>query len=322
MHRLIRLAFVALGMLTTLPAQAQPYPNKPIRIVVPYPPGGPPDFIGRLYGHRLTEMLGQPVVVENRVGANGNIAAQLVAKSANDGSTFLIHASSIVINPLLYKSVGYDPFTDFTPVSLLFDYKLIVIVHPAFAVQSLQELVAAAKARPGSIAYASAGGVGAPTHLAVEMFKQVAGIDLTHIPYAGGAPAVNDLLAGHVQMMFFNPTQSLPHLKAGKLRALATTGATRMPFLPDQPTVIELGYPGFDVGTWFGLWGPAGVSPAIVTTINAAIGKIAVMDDVREQLSAQGLNNLAGSAATLAAFQKSEQERWSKVIKAANITAE
>ena len=301
---------------------AQDFPTKPIRLVVPYPPGGPTDLVGRLFATKLGEIWGQPVVVENRSGANGNIAAQLVAKTQGDGYTLLLHSSSFVINPLMYKAPGYDPFADFTPISLLFDYKLIVVVHPSFAVTSLQELVAAAKAKPGTISYASAGGAGAPTHLSVEMFKQIAGIDLIHVPYQGGAPAVNDLLGGHVQMMFNNPTQSLPYIKAGKLRALATTGSVRMTQAPDLPTVAELGYAGFDVGTWFALWAPAGIPANTVSILNAGIVKVAAMKDVQDNLATHGLNGIGSSDAELARFQRSEQERWGKVIRAANIVAE
>ena len=295
---------------------------KSIRLIVPYPPGGPTDLVGRTYAAKMQELWSHPVVVENRSGANGNIASQLVAKAPGDGYTLLLHASSLVINPFLYKAPGYDPVTDFTPIGLVFDYKLIVVVHPSLPVKSLAELIAAAKARPGEITYASGGGVGAPTHLSVEMFKQTVGIDLLHIPYAGGAPAVNDLLAGHVKMMFNNPPQSLQDLKTGKLRALATTGAKRMAQAPELPTVAELGYPGYDVGTWYAVWGPAGVPPAVVETINGAIRKISDMKDVQEQLYAQGLAVLVSTASELADFQKSETARWGKVIRDAKIEAQ
>ena len=320
MWRIVILAMLCVA--APLAARAQDYPTKPIRFVVPYPPGGPTDLVGRLYANKLGEIFGKPVVVENRSGANGNIASQLVTKSAPDGYTILMHSSSLFINTMLYKSPGYDPTTELTPVGLVFDYKLMVVVHPSFAVNSLQELVAAAKAKPGTISYASAGGAGAPTHLSVEMFKQVAGIDLIHVPYQGGAPAVNDLLGGHVQMMFNNPTQSLPYIRTGKLRALATTGARRMPQAPELPTVIELGYPGFDVGTWYGIWAPAGTPAPVVATLNAALLRIAAMPDVQETLTAQGLNNIASTPAELEAFQKSETIRWGKVIKAASIVAD
>ena len=322
MRRIVGLICL-LALSSAAPATwAQDFPTKPIRLVVPYPPGGPTDLVGRLFATKLGEIWGQPVVVENRSGANGNIAAQLVAKTQGDGYTLLLHSSSFVINPLMYKAPGYDPFADFTPISLLFDYKLIVVVHPSFAVTSLQELVAAAKAKPGTISYASAGGAGAPTHLSVEMFKQIAGIDLIHVPYQGGAPAVNDLLGGHVQMMFNNPTQSLPYIKAGKLRALATTGSVRMTQAPDLPTVAELGYAGFDVGTWFALWAPAGIPANTVSILNAGIVKVAAMKDVQDNLATHGLNGIGSSDAELARFQRSEQERWGKVIRAANIVAE
>ena len=319
MWRVCSLLLTLVLGLTAGAAVAQDYPTKPVRLVVPYPPGGPTDLVGRTYAAKMQELWGQPVVVENRSGANGNIASQLVAKAANDGATILLHASSFVINPHLYKAIGYDPFKDFTPVSLMFDYKLIVVVHPSFPAKSLSELVTEAKAKPGAINFASAGGVGAPTHLSVEMFKQIAGIDLLHVPYQGGAPAVNDLLAGHVSVMFNNPTQSLGHIKAGKLRALATTGSKRLKQMPDLPTVAELGYPGFDVGTWFAVWAPAGTPSAIVEKINAAIVKISAMPDVLAKLDQVGLNVIGSSVADLAAFQKAESERWAKVIKDAGI---
>jgi len=321
--RRARLLFLTFGiLLAAFPAGAQNYPTKPIRLVVPYPPGGPTDLVGRLYATKMLDILGQPVVVENRSGANGNIASQLVAKTPGDGYTLLLHSSSFVINSILYKAPGYHPLTEFTPIGQVFDYKLIVVVHPSFDVHSLKELVAAAKAKPGEITYASAGGAGAPTHLSVEMFKQMAGIDLVHVPYQGGAPAVNDLLGGHVMMMFNNPTQTLPYVKAGKLRALAVTGLKRSEQLPELPTVAELGYPGFDVGTWFAIWGPAGIPPAVVAKLSDALLKIAAMKDVREQLATYGLNGVAGTPAELDAFQRAELERWGKVIHAANITAE
>ena len=310
-----------LGALLMLvaPAAAQEYPTKPIRIVVPYPAGGPTDLVARKLGEKMQQRWGQPVVAENRAGANGNIASQLVAKAPGDGYTLLLHASSMIINPLLYKSVGYDLYKDFTPISLVFDYKLIVVTHPSFAPNTILELVAAAKAKPGSISYASAGGVGAPTHLSVEMFKQIAGIDILHVPYAGGAPAVNDLLGGHVQLMFNNPTQSLSYIKAGKLKAIATTGSRRMEQAPELPTVAEVGYPGYDVGTWFGLWGPAGMPTPVTEKIASAVQSILKEPEIKTLLYGQGLNVIGSTPAELAAFQKAEQERWGKVISAANI---
>ena len=312
----------ALSLASISAASAQVYPSKPVRLVVPLPPGGPTDFVARLYASKMTDLWGQPVVVENRPGASGNIGSQLVAKSPADGYTLLLQSSSFVVNPMLFKAPGYSPFADFTPISLIFDYKLVVVVHPSFQVGSLAELVAAAKAKPGAISYASAGGGGAPTHLSVEMFKRIADIDVLHVPYQGGSPALADLLAGHVQFMFNNPSQSLPYIKSGKLRALATTGTKRMPQLPELPTVSELGYPGFDVGTWFGLWAPAGTPAAVVDRINAAVKQIASMTDVQRQHFAQGLVIIGSTAAELDAFQHSETERWGKVVREAKIEAQ
>lgn len=319
---LLLLAALLSGASLATPVEAQDYPTKPVRLIIPYPPGGPTDFVGRLYAGKMSEMWGQPVVVENRSGANGNIASQLVAKSPGDGYTLFLHASSFVINPMLYKSPGYEPFKEFTPISLVYDYKLVVVVHPSVPVNSLAELVAAAKAKPGSLTYASAGGVGAPTHLSVEMFKQLAGIDVVHVPYQGAAPSTNDLLAGHINFMFHNPQQVIQHMKSGKLRGLATTGAKRTPQLPDLPTVAELGYPGFDVGTWFAMWGPAGMPAPIVEKVNAAVRKISSLSEVASQLGDQGLVVLGSSAAELDQFQRAEMERWGKVIREAKIEAQ
>lgn len=316
------IVIVATLFVSTCDALAQEFPTKTVRLVVPLPPGGPTDYVARLYAAKMTEMWGQPVVVENRPGASGNIGTQLVAKAPADGHTLLLQSTSFIVNPMLFKTPGYNPFTDFVPISLIFDYKLIVVVHPSFAVNSVAELVAAAKAKPGAISYASAGGGGAPTHLSVEMFKRIAGIDVLHIPYQGGSPAIADLLAGVVQFMFNNPAQSLPHIKAGKLRALATTGAKRMPQLPDLPTVSELGYPGYDVGTWFGLWAPAGTLPSVVAKINAAVKQIAAKPDVQQLHFEQGLVVIGSSAGELDAFQRSEAERWSTVVRDAKIEAQ
>lgn len=319
MTRLSRLLLIALALLFAAPAFAQTFPSKPMRLIVPYPPGGPTDLVGRLFAQKLAEIWGQPMVVENRSGANGNIAAQLVAKAAPDGTTFLLHSSSLVLNALLYGNPGYNPFTDFTPISQVFDYKLVVVVHPSVPVKTFNDLVELARAKPGTVTYASAGGAGAPTHLSVEMFKQRAGLDIVHVPYQGGAPATNDLLGGHVMMMFNNPTQSLPYVKSGQLRGLAVTGLTRNPMAPDLPTIAELGYPGYDVGTWYGFWGPHGLPPEIVKAASEAIMKVARMPEVIEKLHANGLTPIGGTPQELAAVMKSDYEVWGKVIREAKI---
>jgi len=318
---------LALSLLLCWPAAAQTaapeaWPSRPVRFVVPFPPGGPADVLARLYAVKLSGAWGQQVVVENRGGANGNIGAQAVAKSAPDGYTFLVHASSAVINKLLFKDPGYDPLTDFAPVSELADYKLVVVVHPSVPARTLKELVDLAKAKPGTVTYASAGGAGVPTHLAVEMFKQAAGVDLVHVPYAGAAPATNDLLAGHVMMMFNNPLSALPHVKAGKLRALAVASLQRLPLAPDVPTVAESGYPGFEAGTWFGMWAPRAVPEAIVRAAQAGVAEVAAMPEVRDQLAAQGLTAIGSTPEAFDRFQRQEMERWGRVIHTANITVE
>lgn len=319
MTRLRGFLLAALAVFLAMPALAQTFPSKPMRLVVPYPPGGPTDLVGRLFAQKLAELWGQPVVVENRSGANGNIAAQLVAKAPPDGTTFLLHSSSLVINALLYSNPGYNPFDDFTPISQVFDYKLVVVVHPSVPVKTFNDLVELARSKPGTVTYASAGGAGAPTHLSVEMFKQRAGIDIIHVPYQGGAPATNDLLGGHVMMMFNNPTQSLPYVKSGQLRGLAVTGLTRNPMAPDLPTVAELGYPGFDVGTWYGIWGPHGLPAEIVKAASEAVMKVARMPDVIEKLHANGLTPIGGTPAELTRIMRDDYDVWGKVIREAKI---
>ncbi len=323
--RRILTGLLLLGLAATIwprVSVAQTWPTRSVRLVVPYPPGGPTDLVGRTFAAKLSEIWGQVVVIENRPGANGNIAAQLVARSAPDGSVLLMHSSSMVINAIMYKAPGYDPFTDFTPISQVFDYKLIVVVHPSVPATSLKELVDLAKAKPGYITYASAGGAGAPTHLSVEMFKQRAGIDLVHVPYQGGAPSTNDLLAGHVMMMFNNPLGSLQYIKTGQLRALAVTGLERNPLAPDLPTVAELGYPGFDVGTWFAIWGPAGLPPEIVKTASEGIMRVARMPDVLERLRTNGLNAIGGTSEELAQVMRVDHDRWGKVMREAKISVD
>jgi tripartite-type tricarboxylate transporter receptor subunit TctC len=320
----MRLARVlaTLMIVLALPAAAETWPAKPVRLVVPYPPGGPADALGRLFASKLSDLWGQPVVIENKGGAAGNIGTQAVAKAAPDGSTFLLHSSSQVINGVLYKQPGYDPIADFTPISEVAYYMLVVVTHPSLPVKSLAELVALAKEKPGSISYASAGGAGAPTHLATELFKRVAGIDLLHVPYPGAGPATTAILGGHVMMMFNNPLSAIPHVKAGELRGLAVTGTHRLPLAPELPTVAELGYPGFEAGTWYGVWGPAGLPPEIARAATEGFRKVTQMADVREQLAAQGLDALGTSAEELAQLSRADLRRWGEVIKAAAISAD
>ena len=295
---------------------AQAYPAKPIRFVVPFPPGGPLDIMARGIGQKLTEAWGQPVVVDNRPGAGGSLGAEQVAKSPGDGYTLLMGAvSTQANNPHLYARVGYDPFKDFVPVALVAEVPNVLVVNPSVPVNSVQELVAFAKAKPGYLNFGS-GSTGSTGHLAGELFKSLAGVDMVHIPYKGGAPAMQDLLGGQVQLMFDNLANSLPQVKAGKLRALAVTTSKRSPAMPDLPTVNEAGVRGFDLSTWFGVFVPAGTPPEIVTKLNGGIVAALNSKELRERLAAMGTEPPANNTpAAFAAFVHAENAKYAKVVK-------
>jgi tripartite-type tricarboxylate transporter receptor subunit TctC len=302
-------------------ADAQTYPAKPVKIVVAFSPGGPPDVMGRIFADKLSAMWGQPVFVENRGGAGGNIGSEYVAKSVPDGTTLLLAPSSHVTNGALYSKLAYDPIRDFTPISQVAYYPLVLVVHPTVPATTLKELVALAKAEPGKLMLASAGS-GTPTHLTAELFRSVAGIDFVHVPYKGAAPATNDLLGGQAQMMFNNPVSAMPHVKSGRLRALATTSAQRAPVAPDVPTVAESGYPGFEAGTWYAFLGPAGIAKEIQARLAADIVAVTQMADVRSRFAAMGVDPIGTTPEQLAAIMQSDLEKWTKVIRAANIKAD
>jgi tripartite-type tricarboxylate transporter receptor subunit TctC len=314
----VRRLGLLLLVLTLLPAlaAAQSYPAKPIRFVVPFPPGGPLDIMARGVGQKLQDAWGQPVVVENRPGAGGGIGAELVAKSPADGYTLLMGAvSTHAINPSLYPKIGYDPRKDFVPVALVAQVPNILVVHPSLPVQSVQDLIAYAKAKPGSLSFGS-GSTGSTGHLAGELFKTMAGVDMAHIPYKGGAPAMQDLLAGQTQLMFDNLANALGQVKAGKLRAVAVTTAQRAPAAPDLPTIAESGLPGFDLTTWFGVFAPAGTPPEIVAKLNAEIVKALASKELTERLAAMGTappeNN---TPERFASFVRSEAAKYAKVVR-------
>ncbi|HUA51064.1 MAG TPA: tripartite tricarboxylate transporter substrate binding protein [Candidatus Sulfotelmatobacter sp.] len=320
MKRIALPILLLLGL--ALPAAAADWPTRPVHVIVPYPPGGPADALGRLFAPKLEVAWGQPIVIENRGGASGSIGARVVAKAAPDGYTLLLHSAAVVINVALTSDPGYDPFTELTPISEIASYMLVVVVHPSVKATSLAELVALAKAHPGEITFGSAGGAGSPTHLAAELFKRAAGIDILHVPYTGAAPATTALLAGQVNMMFDNPLSALPQIKAGSLRALAVTGEQRMALAPELPTVAELGYPGFEARTWYGISGPAHLPPAILAKANQAIVAAAHDPDVHAKLAAQGLDAYGTSPEELAALFRSDLDRWGALIKEANIHAD
>ena len=302
--------------LTCADASAQSYPSRSIRLVVPYPPGGPLDIMARAIGQKLTEAWSQPVVVDNRAGAGGNIGAELVAKSPADGYTLLMGAvATHAINPTLYGKLPYDPVKDFAPVALVAQVPNILVVNPSVPARSVKELIELARARPGHLNFGS-GSTGSTGHLAGELFNAMAGVQMVHIPYKGGAPAMADLLAGQVQLMFDNLANALPNVRAGRLRALAVTTLARSPAMPDLPTIAESGLPGFDLTTWFGLMVPAGTPPEIVIKLNAGIVRALNAKDMRERLEKMGAEPPADNTPEhFAAFIRAEAAKYAKVVK-------
>jgi len=296
-------------------AQAPAYPTKPVRIVVPFPAGGATDILARAVAQKLTETWGQAFVVDNRPGAGGNIGSELVAKAAPDGYTLEMGTvGTHAINASLYAKMPYDHVKDFAPIILVAGVPNVLVVNPAVPVNSVQELIAYAKANPGKLNFASSGN-GTSIHLSGELFKVMAGVQMTHIPYKGSAPALADLLGGQVQLMFDNLPPSLPQIKGGKLRALGVTSAARAPALPDTPTIAESGLPGFDASSWFGLLAPAGTPPAIIAKLNTEIAKWLATPEAKEKLVAIGANIAGGTPEDFARHVQAETAKWAKVVK-------
>ena len=312
---------VGLGCAAATSALAQTYPSRNVRLIVPFPAGGPADMLARLLSEKLTERWGQSVVIENIGGAAGNIGAEATTRAVADGHTLLLNASSHVINGILYPKLPYDPIKDFTPITQVASYQHMFVVHPAVTAKTVHEFIALAKAKPGQITIGNSG-IGTPGHLAAELFKTTAGIDIIHVPYKGSAPATTDLLGGQLSGMFNNPVNTLPYTAAGKLRALAVTGKQRLAVAPEVPTVAESGFPNFEAGTWFGLFGPANLPPALVTKIRDDVVRALRLPDVQQKLGAQAWDTIGNTAAEFAALIRSDHESWSKVIKAAGIRAE
>ncbi len=308
----------ALGLLLAVVAGgawAQAYPVKPIRLVVPFPPGGATDILARAVAQKLTDAWGQSVIVDNRPGAGGNIGSELVAKAAPDGYTLEMGTvGTHAINASLYSKMPYDHVRDFAPVILVAGVPNVLVVNPGLPVNSVQELIAYAKANPGKLNFASSGS-GTSIHLAGELFKVMAGVQMTHVPYKGSSPALQDLLGGQVQLMFDNLPPSLPHIKAGKLRALGVTSATRAPALPDVPTIAESGLPGFEASSWFGVLAPAGTPPAIIAKLNAEIAKWLDTPEAKEKMLALGANAAGGTPEDFAKHIAAETAKWAKVVK-------
>ncbi len=308
---------VALAALSATPfagAQAT-YPTKPIRIVVPFPAGGTTDILARAVAQRLSETLGQPAVVDNRPGAGGNIGAELVAKAPADGHTLLMGTvGTHAINASLYSKMPYDHVRDFAPIILVAGVPNVLVVYPSVPVGSVKELIAYAKANPGKLNFASSGS-GTSIHLAGELFKTMAGVQMAHVPYKGSAPAVTDLLGGQVQLMFDNLPSALPHIKAGKLKALAVTSATRAAALPDVPTIAESGLAGFDATSWFGLLAPAGTPQPIIARLNNEVAKWLASAEAKEKMAGLGANTAGHSADEFVRHIAAETSKWAKVVK-------
>lgn len=295
-------------------AFAQPYPSKPIRMVVPFSAGGPIDILARLIAPRLSEAWGQQVVVENRVGASGMIGADAVAKAPADGHTVLVNSSIHVIVPSLHAKVPYDAIRDFTPVTLITQSPLLLLVTPTLPVKNVKELVALARARPGELSFGSAGS-GSSTHLSGELLKSVTGIKMIHVPYKGSGQALIDVMAGQVPMMFNSMTASMGFVKSGRLRVLAITSAQRYPQLPGVPTFAESGYKELTIGSWYAIWLPPKTPQPIVSKLNAEIGRILKLPDVRSRIVELGGEPVGNSPSEFDAYQKSELVRWATVVK-------
>ena len=316
-----RAAVAALALAALAGTACAQYPAHPVRFIVPSAAGGGTDIIARAVSLKLSEALGQQFVVDNRPGAGQMIGIELAAKAPPDGHTILMAASTLAINPVMYKKVPYDPLRDFAPITQAASLPNVIVVHPSLPVKSLAELIAYAKARPGELNFASAG-IGTSPQMSIELLKSMAGIDMVHIPYKGTAPGVVDLLAGQVKVMAPNVLTALPHIKSGKLRALAVTSGKRSQALPEVPTVAEAGLPGYDSTQWYGVLAPAGTSRAIILRLHGEIVRALRDPEVGRRLEADGAEAVGSSPEEFTAFIRSETEKWAKVAQAAGIKPE
>jgi len=303
-------------------AQAQTYPSKPVRLVVPFPPSGGNDVFARIVAHKLSEAWKQEVLVENRPGAGGSIGTEFVAKSPADGYTLLLgHTGTLAINPALYPNIGYETLRDFAPIGTLASAPLVLVANPNTSIRTVGDIIAQSIASPVRLNYASAGS-GTGSHLSGELLQSITGIRLTHVPYKGTAPAITDLLGGQVQMMFSVIPAALPQIKAGKLRAVAVTSAKRMPQLPDVPTVAESGVPGFESTLAYGILAPRGTRAAVLDEIRVQLARITATKEFRERVDFEGAVVLQGTSADFAALIREQAEKWGKVIRAVGVKPE
>jgi tripartite-type tricarboxylate transporter receptor subunit TctC len=319
-HRTLALSLlIAVGVAT--PAAAQTYPSKPIRVIVPFPVGGIADIYSRLIGMKLNEAWGQPVVVENRTGAGGNIGAEIVAKSPPDGHALVMGSlGTHAVNVSLFSKMPYDPLRDFAPIALVLEAETLLAVHPSVPAKNVRELISLARAKPGDLTFASAG-MGTASHLAGELFKTMAKVDLVHVPYKGNVPAITDLLGGQTSLIFATMPTVLPQVKAGKLRALATVGATRSAATPDVPAAREI-IPGFEVINWIGLFAPAGTPPEIVRRLNTEVLRIMQSRDIEARLPGEGARFTPSSPEQFREFVRKEIAKWAPVVKASGAKAD
>ncbi len=297
------------------------YPERPVKLVVPFAPGGGADLTSRLISQRLPDLLGRQVVVENRAGGASNIGSEAVARAAPDGYTLLLGSLSTAVNASLFPRLSFNVLKDFEPISLLATVPLMVVVHPSFSAQSIAELIAMAKAAPGALNYAS-GGLGSANHVAGELFKSMAGVQITHVPYKGGGPALSDLLGGHVGLLISTVTSTHDLVKTGRLRALATTGARRSVVAPELPTVAEAGLPGYAVEAWYGVLAPAGTPRAIVERLSGDLARILQSAEGREALRAQGAEAVGSTPEEFARYLRAEVDKWAKMVKAQGLRGE
>jgi tripartite-type tricarboxylate transporter receptor subunit TctC len=314
-------AAITLAPLGAVAHAQSAYPVRPVRLIAPFPPGGSSDLIARVLAQRLTEALPHPVLIDNRPGAGSNLGTQLAARAVPDGHTLLLGSVTNAINATLYRDPGYDLMRDFSPISKLAIGPNALVVHPSVPARSVAELVRLARARPGQLNYGS-GGSGTTSHLSGEMLRSMAGIDIVHIPYKGTGQSVGDLVAGHIHFVFASMPVVMPQMKAGRLRALAVTGAQRTPQAPDLPTVAEAGIAGYAFDTWWSLLAPAGTAPAIVTQLNGEVRRILALPDVRQRFAELGIDVLPSTPAELGEFTRSEIERLAKIIRQTGLKAE
>jgi tripartite-type tricarboxylate transporter receptor subunit TctC len=314
------LAAAGLLLALTTAATAQDYPNKPVRLIIPFPPGGSNDVVGRMIATKLSEQLAKQVVVDNRAGTGGVVGTELAAKAANDGYTLQIVSIAHAVNPWLYK-LPYDPIKSFAPISILASGPNVVAANPGLAVSSIRELIALAKEKPGQVQYASAG-VGSFQHLGGELFKLEAGVDMLHVPFKGGGPAMIDVIGGHTKLLFSSLVQTTPHIRSGKLKALAVGGSKRSQVLPDVPTVAESGVPSYEAVNWWGVVAPAGTPAPIIERLHKAVQEVQSSPEVQKQFDAEGAEIVRMSPAQFGSFMEEEMSKWGRVVKEGGIKAE